>query len=122
MVVYEQLRDFGKAAAFLKAYQRVALNDDWAAEKRTFLRSGVSLSRDVPMESWPLPNSEPDNSRPRQSSPAARSAYRRGISARFSKGPTWNTSSSGSQPAQIGQHHQRQHHVNMPLNDLHDAN
>lgn len=34
VVVYEQLRDFGKAAAFLKAYQRVALNDDWAAEKR----------------------------------------------------------------------------------------
>ncbi len=34
VVVYEQLRDFGKAAAFLKAYQRVAPNDAWATEQR----------------------------------------------------------------------------------------
>ena len=34
VVVYEQLRDFGKAAAFLKAYQRVAEDDAWATEQR----------------------------------------------------------------------------------------
>jgi serine/threonine protein kinase len=34
VVVFEQLRDIGKAAAFLKAYARAAPHDTWASEKR----------------------------------------------------------------------------------------
>jgi serine/threonine-protein kinase len=33
VLVYEQLRDPGKAAAFLKAYSRLASEDSWAREK-----------------------------------------------------------------------------------------
>jgi serine/threonine-protein kinase len=33
VLVYEQLRDPGKAAAFLKAYSRLAAEDPWAAKK-----------------------------------------------------------------------------------------
>jgi len=35
VVVFEQLRDIGKASAFLKAYARDNPNDEWVAEKRT---------------------------------------------------------------------------------------
>ena len=34
VVVFEQLRDIGKASAFLKAYGRDNPNDPWVAEKR----------------------------------------------------------------------------------------
>lgn len=34
VTVYEQLRDIGKAVAFLKAYQKVAPEDAWGDEKR----------------------------------------------------------------------------------------
>jgi serine/threonine-protein kinase len=34
VIVFEQLRDVGKAAAFLKAYARAAPHDAWASEKR----------------------------------------------------------------------------------------
>lgn len=34
VVVFEQLRDVGKATAFLKAYSRAVPNDTWAKEKR----------------------------------------------------------------------------------------
>src|SRR5205085_1723012 len=33
VVVFEQLRDLGKAVAFLKAYSRCNPNDDWVSEK-----------------------------------------------------------------------------------------
>jgi len=34
VVVFEQLRDLGKASAFLKAYGRVNVEDAWVKEKR----------------------------------------------------------------------------------------
>ena len=34
VIVFEQLRDVGKAAAFLKAYARAVAHDAWASEKR----------------------------------------------------------------------------------------
>jgi hypothetical protein len=34
VVVFEQLRDIGKASAFLKAYGRDHPNDKWSSEKR----------------------------------------------------------------------------------------
>jgi eukaryotic-like serine/threonine-protein kinase len=33
VAVYEQMRDIGKAAAFLRAYQKVVPDDEWAANK-----------------------------------------------------------------------------------------
>jgi serine/threonine-protein kinase len=41
VVVFEQLRDLGKASAFLKAYKRKVADDPWATEKaELFARLG----------------------------------------------------------------------------------
>jgi serine/threonine-protein kinase len=39
IAVFEQMRDTGKAAAFLRAYQKVVPDDPWAASKAEHFRS-----------------------------------------------------------------------------------
>jgi eukaryotic-like serine/threonine-protein kinase len=39
IAVFEQMRDVGKAAAFLRAYQKVAPDDPWAASKTEQFRA-----------------------------------------------------------------------------------
>jgi len=39
VAVFEQMRDIGKAAAFLRAYQKVAPDDPWGASKADHFRA-----------------------------------------------------------------------------------
>jgi predicted Zn-dependent protease len=39
VAVFEQMRDMGKAAAFLRAYRKVVPNDPWAASKEGHFRA-----------------------------------------------------------------------------------